>query len=286
MRIISSFRDYYDSVQAHGQDRAVVFVRELLMSAGVPSSHPTLPWYVKSTTGYRAGAPLGPAVVSVMETAKRRTSWGWSDDHNQFTESFLIIAGRAYPLWLGDHWARAYEGPDGLHVTPLPPEATPLGHPDLDGLAELYGKHPARTSPAVSFTARPQRAFQDERSKEAQRDRQAYRAARQAVLDADWTAIHLAHGSPVVLLQCPERNYGHHLVQTHDERTRIIVNPCLADLHVQGLLDPYTAFQAMAQFIGGVMPGQHAPMVTLTDRDQVAKKGFDPVYGFRTRPTA
>lgn len=49
-------------------------------------------------------------------------------------------------------------------------------------------------------------------------------------------------------------------------------------------LDPYSCFQNIEQFISGVVPGQQMPMVTLSDKHMVLKKGFDPKYGFRTRP--
>ena len=64
----------------------------------------------------------------------------------------------------------------------------------------------------------------------------------------------------------------------------LILNPRLADIGFQRLVDPYTCFQAISQFIEGVVPGQQMPMVAISDASQVRKKGFDPKYGFRTRP--
>ena len=64
----------------------------------------------------------------------------------------------------------------------------------------------------------------------------------------------------------------------------LILNPRLADIGFQRLVDPYTCFQAISQFIEGVVPGQQMPMVAISDASQVRKKGFDPVYGFRKRP--
>jgi hypothetical protein len=64
----------------------------------------------------------------------------------------------------------------------------------------------------------------------------------------------------------------------------IIRNPCLNRLGVAAVMDPFDCFQTLSQFIGGVAPGRSMPMVTISDKDQINKKGFDPVYGFRTRP--
>ena len=64
----------------------------------------------------------------------------------------------------------------------------------------------------------------------------------------------------------------------------LILNPRLADIGFQRLVDPYTCFQAISQFIEGVVPGQQMPMMAISDASQVRKKGFDPKYGFRKRP--
>ena len=66
----------------------------------------------------------------------------------------------------------------------------------------------------------------------------------------------------------------------------LVRNPCLADLHLQRSLDPHSCFQDISQFIGGVMPGRQMPMVEISDKDMVVKKGFDEKYGFRTRPSS
>jgi hypothetical protein len=66
----------------------------------------------------------------------------------------------------------------------------------------------------------------------------------------------------------------------------IVRNPKLDDFRLQTVLSPFEAFQEISQFIEGVVPGRMMPMVTLSDKHQIQKKGFDPVYGFRKRPAS
>lgn len=61
--------------------------------------------------------------------------------------------------------------------------------------------------------------------------------------------------------------------------------PKLGVLGFQRVKDAFTAYQDIAMYISGVMGQKQNPMVPIEDKSMVLKKGFDPVYGFRTRPT-
>lgn len=122
-----------------------------------------------------------------------------------------------------------------------------------------------------------------------------YDQARGRLLAHDFTDLHLATEAPVILLAPVELLYPnpHHMPEALRKARAIggcganaalILNPRLADIGFQRLVDPYTCFQAISQFIEGVVPAQQMPMVAISDASQVRKKGFDPKYGFRTRP--
>lgn len=49
-------------------------------------------------------------------------------------------------------------------------------------------------------------------------------------------------------------------------------------------LDPYTAYQELSQFIGGIMAGPERGELAVSEANRLRQKGFDPVYGFRRRP--
>lgn len=60
--------------------------------------------------------------------------------------------------------------------------------------------------------------------------------------------------------------------------------PVLQDLNFQKVKDPYTAFQDVQAYKFGVLGCNENEVVTISDKDRIAGKGFDTKYGFRTRP--
>lgn len=89
--------------------------------------------------------------------------------------------------------------------------------------------------------------------------------------------IHHDTGIPVILFQVnPEWN-------RYYRDSEIIYNPCLKDIHFFKVMDPFTCFQELSMYIGGVLGGNSPKMVTISDEMKVYKHGFDPVYGFRKR---
>lgn len=290
MRIISSFQDYYDSVQAYGYDEQVIFHRE-------PSAVPTpvalevpLPWMVRSSPHTQI---LGCNHVTLL--AKEAPKNRFNNDQNgayHLVEGFVLLGGRAHSIWLNRIAVSSQYYLDQSLRPSRPASALerliyegPLGHPDLATASAWWDKQlreqmPPLLSPDQELIVK-WRKF-DKPS--ALRDKNSYAAARQKFLDKDWSSLQLEYGSPVLLLVPPVRQRWS--VPSSDDHGKLIVNPHLASFHLQRspAFDPYTVFQALAQFIGGVMPGAQAPLITLSDHTQVIKKGFDPVYGFRTRP--
>jgi len=46
------------------------------------------------------------------------------------------------------------------------------------------------------------------------------------------------------------------------------------------IVDPFTAFQELSMFIGGIMGGKSPIMIEVADKDRIAKHGFDK-FSFR-----
>lgn len=53
------------------------------------------------------------------------------------------------------------------------------------------------------------------------------------------------------------------------------VNPLLSSYRFQALMDPVTAYQEIAMYVGGVLPKPGPPMVTISDDIMRDEKGFD-----------
>lgn len=63
---------------------------------------------------------------------------------------------------------------------------------------------------------------------------------------------------------------------------RLVLNPCLKDLHFYSIKDSYTAYQDIFQYISGVLNGPENKMVEISDKDKVSKHGFDK-WSFRQK---
>ena len=50
------------------------------------------------------------------------------------------------------------------------------------------------------------------------------------------------------------------------------------------MLDPFTAYQEIDMWISGTLSYPQNFMVDIEDKYKVLEHGFDPKYGFRTRP--
>lgn len=62
------------------------------------------------------------------------------------------------------------------------------------------------------------------------------------------------------------------------------VNPHLNPLQFYRAVDAPTAFQTLEAYLSNIFLGQYPVPAPLTEREQVDRYGFDPKYGFRTRP--
>lgn len=88
------------------------------------------------------------------------------------------------------------------------------------------------------------------------------------------------HDTGVPIIHCCAKIYRYN---NEFHTADVIYNECLKDVAFYKVMDPFTAFQELSMFIGGVLGGNSPKMVTISDAMKVYKHGFDPKYGFRTR---
>jgi hypothetical protein len=76
--------------------------------------------------------------------------------------------------------------------------------------------------------------------------------------------------------------YYDHSSHNHDKLWNFNVDG-LKKIHFYTAIDPYTAFQELSMYVGGVLPRNPNPMVEITDEKvKVAKHGFDK-WSFRKK---
>jgi hypothetical protein len=287
MRILSRFHDYYDTALAYGSDPDALYQRETSVrtGVGVDGLHANqIPWNIKHP---RHGTSIGVQKLVVFdEGLSNNDKPGWARESNEanlvLQEAFILIAGKAHPVWL-----RARCGMDAA-----------LGGPQNTGdwVGAASETDAIRHYLQISRNGVPKGEVKAERTqggwRQDQKTVRAYDDARQRFMAMDFTELHLATQAPIILL-ANARSLGD--IKQHDAFDQeiragrdcppaLVLNPQLGPLGMAKVLDPASLFQAIGQFISGVVPGQQMPMVKLRDIDLVRKKGFDEKYGFRTRP--
>lgn len=65
---------------------------------------------------------------------------------------------------------------------------------------------------------------------------------------------------------------------------KVVINPVLKDIEFYKVFDPYGAYQELDMWISGTLAWPQNFMIEVSDKDRINQHGFDPVYGFRTRP--
>lgn len=68
------------------------------------------------------------------------------------------------------------------------------------------------------------------------------------------------------------------------DANKLVINPVLKDLKFQRMVDPYTAYQEISMFIGGVLGMGEPETIDISDLDLIEQKGFDKKWSFRKLP--
>lgn len=260
MKIISKTKDYYDSALGFGHDESCVYVRQRSIDTTTISAD-ILPW--KSQTSSYYFGEQGQRTLRIVDTTLPQYTAQYQSA--RLHESFVCVAGKAYSVFVASKgiWPELSEH---THI---------FGHPEAEKTLSLFTQETLKNGEL-------RYRIEDNLVKFSDSARSSYDYARAQFLNKDFTELHLEMGAPVLLLLNP-----HHFKSNNasfSNNVLVVKNPNLKDLHMHNAIDPFSCFQSIEQFISGVVPGQQMPLVTISDKDMVRKKGFDPKYGFRTRP--
>jgi hypothetical protein len=267
MKIISRYRDFYDPIMRTGMDEKIVYNR-----AEGAGGEIILP-------GEGSGA-LRWVEVGTYKCPPHTDALGIEHTRIAIRTKLTPISfcGRYYPIW---------------EAVAMPPSRYVGWYGREDNLDSRYFV----LRRALSSVDAMDRVFDQmhvDMSEREQRRRKYrwYRSARKptfetlpdALLKVKWEEYHLKARAPVLRVGYNDGTSA--LVEGNKDSRRYVIttNPRLADLNFQEFLDPYTAFQNLSMFIGGVLGQPDAEMVQLTDKDLINKHGFDPKWGFRKPP--
>lgn len=272
---------------AYGSDPDAIYQRKtsLIAGAGVEGLNANLlPWSIRAGKWSETDVRMLHIFNKKIDVEKLNLWTMRETDILNLGEAFILVAGKAYPVWLNPNMVQR-----GL--TDPGNSAQWLGSPTVeDALKQAHTQINKRATDIELDTIQSQ-------SMVWRRDKKAftaYETARDKFLEQDFTQLHLNTGAPIILVskvsllgdldnQMREQ-FEKERLAGREIPPALILNPRLADLNMANVLDPASAFQEVSQFISGVAPGQQMPMVEISDEDKVHKRGFDPKYGFRTRP--
>lgn len=271
MHIISKEKDYYDTSLGHGVDKTSTYVRKFGVDAPNPEESA-----VFAELGYTQPIHINYQECGVFGLVKKEVT---------AYKSYVLVAGTAYPVWLVGRVSvdeingnRQFKG-DDLRGFANEEKLTSYYRRVMERSFEEAGYEPAKDALKVS---RPYRYFYGENKSNEQQEKN--------FLSKDFTEWHLSHQAPVLLVVGGakiEEFAGEMRVSGSSSSSKsmvVVTNPSLKNLGIPYYLDAYACFQKIEQFMTGVVPGGQMPMVELTDKSKILKKGFDPKYGFRRRP--
>jgi len=251
MRIISKFQDYYDSIQAYGQDQTVVYIRkeEELVDQKIINDYYRRASYSswrEDTVGYLSGVDKYRGV--------------------EIEEGFSVFfCGQRY---------------NGL-LTSIPRPSHQLGGPilkthySLDELDHyIDSKNIEEEREYLNGWAR-RHGYKRNSVKTLERITNFFNEQK---TDDD---IHFQLDAPVFMIvsrQCKTGGY-------RGNQKTVVKNPRLKDYGFAQAKDPYSAYQELDMYISGVMGGKSPRMTTISDADMKNQKGFGHKYAFKTEPT-
>lgn len=262
MRIISKFKDYYDSALAHGHDDSVVFER---------TTH-------EVTFAYKHGDVVVEAAPDNADNEKLLALFNtvadklgstevWYTYRNAFSDFSAEYENKKRHKY---HLLRVYIIFCGKVYTPVRVTKT------IDLKSEVAYCYDADSLIAmledgkIELDNKP-KVYRWSRGKKEKTRRESLKTWFDPIeMDIDFLIANKVTIAAII----PARRAD----------TTMIINPCLADLEFYKALDAYTAYQELDMWISGTLAWPPNFMIEVPEKYRLENHGFDPKYGFRTRP--
>ena len=270
MRIISKYKDYYDGVVAHGADRELCYVRDtrelskdefIRLDSFRAVKEKIVPLYGKMNVA------LERAVLAA--NSNKRTARTQLESKN-FDQAIIGFCGKLYPVFsFMDEWF--------VNTQTFLSVLKKLNQPANDDYVIRGGQSNVLVSIEEYKSILAQ--FESDTREPAHKDNynRALHKLTRVWLEKfnetydDGVAVQLDYffdiNAPVFIWLS-----GH---GRRDYKQSIIVNPHLVDYKFQSLVDPFTAWQEISMFVGGVLNRPENKMVSVSDEIRRDKKGFD-----------
>ena len=265
MRIISGFKDYYDSVQRYGSDPNIVYVR---LEESVNGVSPVSYWWQNRTAFWDERANwipqdlrpflLGPitALLGLPYSVVRLKGRTYTNFDLTFDTRIVGFCGRLYPAMTVDH--RTYYSIDKM----------------LKGISEEYlrrfGLDKKRMADAVSWKKPHYYIYGGYRGHPLTHE--TWNKSVEDLTVRRYDDVFIRLGVPVFRLDFLRSENG--------TRIRLTRNPRLKDDDFQRVRSPSDAYQELAMYVGNELARQPDPVSAIPDHIMRDEKGFDE-WSFR-----
>lgn len=249
MKIISKFKDYYDSVQQYGRDESILYLRN------EEYFQPDKSGYVKE----RFHPSDYPQPNQIWVGNRTQQLQGELSTHG-FAILFCGKYYRGLKMEIGGSWSNN--------------NSIQFCYSTESAMAFLT-KHNIPTS----YTFRKEIITPGVNEKSLER----YFSEKVEVSKPDMNQIHKC---PVILSAVLGAYRDSYSVrdQSKNASVHVVKNPCLRDLEFYRVMDANTAYQELSMFLGGVMASNGPSMVEVSEKTRIEKRGFDK-WSFRKMPT-
>lgn len=244
MRIISSFKDYYDGVQRQGYDAQHPYVRKTEVIE------------IQNNEDFPFGGWVGRGYRS-------------SDEVSLDNCSVIIVAGMPF----------------------LRKEITYLQNDGIQRVvcsesfynADSMEKRVKQLDPDFNKSGTNERWMRWGRRHDLNEHIKELRTFPTPDHKTKAQALCAKYKTPIIEIRYDHPKDGHS--NSWKIRGYIVLNPMLNIRGFAHAMDPFTIYQELAMYVSGVLGAPANPMVDVSEKVMVKKKGFDPTYGFRKRPS-
>jgi hypothetical protein len=246
VKIVSRFRDYYDSAQAYGHDDSRVYLRE-----------------TRELTLATNAWPYSDAILQLLFEVRR--AYGQAP-------GLLLFSGTAWPVWRENkRWADG----DPFANAAARTHTFPGWQRHFARLRDLPVNDPERKDRERSIDAYDGKLSSNTTMSEETMIENHQRLAGRRVGED----LLIGERAPIALVLATFQSGWSLDLQ---EKVLVIVNPNLQDLDFHRLVDPFAAYQAIETFIGNQLAEDDAAPLRVGSDEVVARQiGFDEM-SFRT----
>lgn len=267
MRIISNFKDFYDSAAIYGIDETIVFQRTMVKKDQLPDSFKKIQNFIYDFSGNNNR-------LSNSFLEKQRRTWSRIDGllSNRLFNATFVICGKVYfgLCYSPSEGGKTISEYSGTHFNSLPPEVRPMfimNEEDLNKLEvqikqnlensyiyaneSAYNKEVLESIPYIRKNLIPEIV---NLNKNADR--------------LDLSELHFEYKSPLLMF-------------SRDEKYGFQINPELRHYGIQSIFNPATLNQEISMYISGVLGNTEKEIINISDKDKIIGKGFDYKKSFR-----